>query len=90
MPGRTLVAVEETSGDAVTVEELEQLRDESRRRQAELRELAAALPAAQSRRQLVAQMFSDLARAPDKAGVDRRVVVKVVRTPVDLVRRTRT
>ena len=82
--------MEETSGEAVTVEELEQLRDESRRRQAELRELAEALPPAQSRRQLVVQMLSDLIRAPDKAVVARRVVVKVVRTPADIVRRTRT
>lgn len=80
--------MDEPHGDAVTVEELEELRDESRHRQSELRELAAALPPAQSRRQLVAQMFSDLARAPDKAGVIRRVMVKVARAPVDLLRRT--
>ncbi len=80
--------MDDPHGDPVTVEELEELRDESRRRQAELRELAAALPPAQSRRGLVAQMFSDLVRAPDKAGVVRRVMGKVVRTPVDLLRRT--
>ena len=85
---RTLDAVDEPPGDVVTVKELEELRAESRRRQAELRQLAAALPPAQSRRQLVAQMFSDLAHAPDKAGVARRVVVKILRTPVDLIRRT--
>jgi hypothetical protein len=66
--------------------ELDRLRQESVRRQEELRVIAARLPAALSRRTVLRQMVADVVHAPDRGRVARRVVLKVLRTPVDLGR----
>jgi hypothetical protein len=79
-PDRDLAAIEQR---------LDELQRESEARRAELRALAARLPAATSRRALVRSMASSVVRAPDKRRVAKRVMLKVARTPVDLVRRSR-
>jgi hypothetical protein len=66
--------------------ELARLTRESLRRSEELREIASRLPAAVSRRSVLGQMVSGIVHAPDRPRVARRVVGKVVRTPVDLGR----
>lgn len=68
---------------------LDELQRESEQRRADLRALAAELPAATSRRALVKSMTVSVLRAPDKPMVAKRVALKVARTPVDLVRRVR-
>jgi C4-dicarboxylate-specific signal transduction histidine kinase len=79
-PDRDLAAIEQR---------LDELQRESEARRAELRALAARLPAATSRRALVRSMASSVVHAPDKPLVAKRVMLKVARTPVDLVRRSR-
>lgn len=66
---------------------LDELQRESLERRAELRALAAELPEATSRRALITSMFASVAAAPDKPTVGKRVLLKALRTPVDLVRR---
>jgi hypothetical protein len=68
---------------------LDELQSESQQRRAELRAIAAELPDATSRRALVGSMFRSVATAPDKTGIAKRVVLKVLRFPSDLVRRVR-
>ncbi len=81
--------VDEQVDVAAIEQRLDELQRESQERRAELRTLAAELPAATSRRALVRSMAASVARAPDKPLVARRVAMKIVRTPVDLVRRRR-
>lgn len=77
--------------DAAVIEaRLDELQRESQERRAELRALAAELPEVTSRRALVSSMFRSVAEAPDKPLVAKRVVLKVARTPSDVVRRLRT
>lgn len=77
--------------DAAAIEaQLDELQRESQERRAELRALAAELPEVTSRRALVTSMFRSVAEAPDKPLVAKRVVLKVARTPSDVVRRLRT
>lgn len=72
------------------VEELlDQLQRESQERRRELQELAAELPAATSRRALVRSMFASVADAPDKPLVLKRIGLKILRQPAELVRRIR-
>lgn len=68
---------------------LDELERESQARRAELRAIAAALPEATSRRAVLKSIASDLRHAPDRQLVAKRVVLKVLRTPADLVRRLR-
>jgi cell division septum initiation protein DivIVA len=68
---------------------LDALQTESQQRRAELRAIAAELPQATSRRAYLSAMVRGLADAPDKPIVAKRVVLKVVRTPVDLIRSLR-
>jgi hypothetical protein len=68
---------------------LDALEHESQERRAELRRLAADLPAATSRRAYLSAMIRGVAEAPDKPTVAKRVLLKVVRTPVELVRSRR-
>jgi hypothetical protein len=68
---------------------LDALEAESKARRAELKAIAAALPEATSRRALFRSMASDLRHAPDRTLVAKRVVLKVLRTPSDLLRRAR-
>ncbi|MDJ0768344.1 MAG: hypothetical protein QNJ12_06100 [Ilumatobacter sp.] len=65
---------------------IDELQRESELRRAELRAIAAAMPEAVSRRALVRSMAKSIATAPDKPRVVRRVVAKIVRTPLDMVR----
>ncbi len=74
----------------VVDEQLDELQRESLARREELRQIAAALPEATSRRALVRSMFRSVAAAPNKPTVAKRVVVKILRSPVDLFRRSRT
>jgi hypothetical protein len=67
--------------------ELEELRIASSTRQAEVRALAAELPAATSRRRLIKEMTVSVTSAPDRSTVIRRTVSKIARTPVELLRR---
>ena len=68
---------------------LDELQQESQARQAELRALAAQLPEATSRRALVRSMVSSVVHAPNRPQVAKRVVLKIARTPSDLLRRWR-
>lgn len=68
---------------------LDELQRESEQRRRELREIAAALPQATSRRLLVTQMVRELWRAPDRSSVAKRGVLKVLRTPTDVYHRVR-
>ncbi len=76
--------------DVATVEaRLDELQRESEQRRAELRALAAELPEATSRRALVRAMASSVVHAPDRPLVAKRVVLKLARTPSELLRRVR-
>lgn len=76
--------------DVAAIEQrLDELQRESQERRAELRALAAELPAATSRRALVRSMTTSVLQAPDKPQVAKRVALKAARTPVELVRRVR-
>lgn len=76
--------------DAAAIERrLDELERESQERRAELRALAAELPAATSRRAYLRSMVTGVIDAPDKPQVAKRVASKVLRTPADLVRRLR-
>lgn len=68
---------------------LDALQVESEQRRRELREIAAALPQATSRRVLVIQMTRELLTAPDRVSVAKRGVLKIARTPSDVYHRTR-
>lgn len=68
---------------------LDELQHESEARRRELREIAAALPQATSRRLLVTQMTRELVHAPDRVSVAKRALLKVARTPTDLYHRVR-
>lgn len=68
---------------------LDALQRASEERRAELRAIAATLPEATSRRAYLASMARGIASAPDKPTVAKRVVAKLLRTPVDLVRSLR-
>ncbi|MGK0276907.1 MAG: hypothetical protein ACI9N0_003306 [Ilumatobacter sp.] len=70
-------------------QQLNDLQQASRERQAELREIAAQLPAEMSRRQLVKQMAISLRTAPDRVTVIKRTASKIGRAPADLVRAVR-
>ncbi len=70
-------------------QQLNDLQQASRERQAELRKIAAQLPAEMSRRQLVKQMAISLRTAPDRATVMKRTALKIGRAPADLVRAVR-
>lgn len=79
-----------TAADPAEVEaRLDALERESQERRAELRRLAADLPAATSRRAYLSAMVRGVADAPDKPTVAKRVLLKIVRTPADLVRSRR-
>lgn len=69
--------------------QLDQLQRDSRQRRAELMALAAALPEATSRRALVKSMIGSVAHAPNRPLVAKRVILKLLRTPADLIRRLR-
>lgn len=76
--------------DVAAIEQrLDELERESQERRAELRALAAELPAATSRRAFLKSMVTGVIDAPDKPQVAKRVALKVARTPADLVRRVR-
>lgn len=68
---------------------LDELQRASEQRRRELAEIAAALPAATSRRAYLAAMVRGAADVPDKPQVAGRVVRKIVRTPADLLRSRR-
>jgi hypothetical protein len=68
---------------------LDALQRDSERRRAELRALAVDLPQATSRRAVLAAMWRSIVEAPDKPLVARRVALKVLRAPGDLVRSLR-
>lgn len=82
--------MDQQPADAAAIEaRLDELQRESQARRAELRALAAELPEVTSRRALVSSMLRSVADAPDKPLVAKRVVLKVARTPSDVVRRLR-
>jgi hypothetical protein len=66
---------------------LDALEQESKQRRAELRAIAASLPEATSRRALFRSLVTDLRDAPDRRLVAKRVVLKALRSPADLIRR---
>ena len=67
--------------------ELDELHAESAERAAELRRIAANVPAVMSRRTVLVAMLGDLRRAPDRWTVLRRVVSKVGRLPAEMLRK---
>jgi hypothetical protein len=62
-------------------ERLDELQRQSEQRSRELREIAAQLPAAISRRALLKAVAADLRSAPGKADIVVRAWRKAVRTP---------
>jgi hypothetical protein len=68
-------------------ERLRALEVESDRRTDELKSLAAEVPAAMSRRSLVASVVADLRNAPNKGEIVVRGGRKLLRLPGALVRR---
>lgn len=86
LPGLYPGAVSEKSTDVV-LQEIEELRTASRQREAALRDIAAQLPAAVSRRAVLGAMVNDLRSVPDRRSVAKRVVAKILRTPSDLIAR---
>lgn len=70
-------------------ERLDALQRESETRRNELKAIAASLPDATSRRAYLSSMVRGIAAAPDKSTVAKRVVLKVLRTPADLIRSLR-
>lgn len=62
------------------------LKIEAQERRAEVRTLAADLPAAMSRRAVLGGMFRDVVHHPDKPGVVRRAIAKLGRAPRKLAR----
>lgn len=79
----------ETVDPAEIERRLDDLQRESQERRAELRALAAELPEATSRRALVRSMARSVVEAPDRPLVAKRVLLKLGRTPADVVRRLR-
>lgn len=81
-----------TSGDQTAdrsdeiEDRLDELQRESQERRVELRELAARLPVATSRRAYLTAMFRSVGDAPDKGTVAKRVGLKILRAPADLFR----
>jgi hypothetical protein len=65
----------------LTKGELEQLRQESLARRAEVRDLVADLPTVVSRRTVLKEMLNEGVHHPDKVGVVRRAVKKLGRAP---------
>ena len=86
---RSLGAMNDRVDVAAIEQRLDELERESQARQAELRALAAELPAATSRRAYLRSMVTGMVEAPDKPQVAKRVALKIARTPVELVRRVR-
>lgn len=87
---RSLGAMETDQADVAHIErQLDELQRESDARRSELRSLAEQLPQATSRRAVIRSMFSSVVHAPDRPLVIKRVVLKIARTPADLVRRVR-
>lgn len=72
---------------ATILSQLDELQRASEARREELKSLATAMPEATSRRWLVKQMISEVVHAPDRTSVAKRAVLKLLRTPADLVRR---
>ena len=68
---------------------LNDLQRESQARQAELRAIAAQLPATVSRTATLKAAIHDLRRAPDKGMIVTRGFRKVLRIPHGIVRRLR-
>ncbi len=68
---------------------LDALQAASQERRAELRAIAAELPEATSRRAYLSAMIRGIVDAPDKPLVVKRVLLKIVRTPVELIRSRR-
>lgn len=60
---------------------LDELQRESERRRTELREIAAQLPAAMSRRAILRAFAADFRHAPDKGDIVTRALRKVGRGP---------
>jgi hypothetical protein len=63
---------------------LDDLQRESELRRRELREIAAELPAAVSRRAMLRAMARDFGRAPGKGDVFRRAATKAAKAPRQL------
>jgi hypothetical protein len=63
---------------------LDELQRESERRRQELREIAAELPAAMSRRAILRAMAADFRRAPGRGDVVRRGFAKAAKAPRQL------
>ena len=83
-------ALEAVDDDLDDVEaRLDALQEASQERRAELRAIAAELPHATSRRAYLSAMVRGIAGAPDKPTVAKRVLLKAVRTPIDLIRSLR-
>lgn len=77
------------SGSVGIEARLDELQRESELRQVELKALAAALPEATSRRAMTKSMVASIVHAPNKPLVAKRVILKVLRTPVELFHRVR-
>jgi hypothetical protein len=68
-------------GDDDVLRRLDELEAESHARRDELREIAAQLPAALSRKALARAVVADLRHSPNKGEIAWRAIKKLVRTP---------
>ena len=75
------------AADPELLARLDALEAESNARRAELRRLAAELPAAMSRRSVLRSLVTDLRAAPGKRMIARRAAAKLARAPRALWRR---
>lgn len=66
---------------------LDELEAEANARRAELRAIAAQLPATISRRALLRAVVTDLRHSPNKGAIVKRAVSKVVRAPLHVAKR---
>ena len=75
--------------DADVLVALAQIEAEANARRDELRRIAAALPAAISRRSMLRSLGGDLLHAPNKGDIIRRAVAKLGRAPAAAIKRLR-
>ncbi|MFN3255084.1 MAG: hypothetical protein ACE37B_05275 [Ilumatobacter sp.] len=68
---------------------LAELQADSRRRQAELKAIAADLPAVTSRRVVIKELAVSVRDAPDKGTVATRTLSKIARLPGEFIARLR-
>lgn len=76
-------------GEDAVIARLDELQRESEQRTAELREIAAQLPAVVGRRAMIRTLVGDAALNPNKREIVRRAFGRLARMPRAVLRRLR-